>query len=914
MNNGLHIDSLQFKNFMSVGNVLQTVNFENGNLRIITGEDLDSPTLKRSGIGKAQPTYSKVKVNNGWKNIGDIRVGNLVMTPQGTETVVTGVYPQGKKAINKIVLEDGRSTKACNEHLWKVFTKEKQWHLANTEEIKEYLKNGISVYNTLIEDRCDSEYDFKIDPYLLALFMVAGEVNDAGYLQLNILDTAIESNVTYILDEYEDTYVISNSTGFTIFEPHKALADLLIDYSSIENIIDFICERGSFSDHRRLLQGILDIHGYDDDSNYINCVFTSDQRNLAVLTQKLAWSCGGVAVLKKNIVSDEIFNIEEEYHMKLMFKSNNDFVNLMYKKVYGDNVSPMVKIAKIEESGEYECVCIKVLNDEHLYVTDNFIVTHNTTIPNALSYAIYNKPVADIRTKRLPNKTNVKGMFVRVDFRKNGKRYYIERGIKPDVFKFVEIDGTEEKERNDTQGTKNDTQTEIERIIGMSHELFTMIVTINTLKNCFMKQPLAKQRDLIEEILNIAELTRKSKILSEYRIKESKLEIEKEKVRIESSVAMKKRAEEQLASHKRQYEQWIQSRNNQLVEMYTKLDKLRSIDIDEEIEKHNRNKLIQESSYKRKQLLTEKSSTENLLNQGVKRLTEIENMLESFKKNVCPTCEQDIENDSHKAKEEKLKKEANEYFVVLEEAENKIKEYKKELEQYPSQTPEETFYRDVQDAYNHQHSLTTIKENIDAKEAETNPYEETIKQSNDMLVESVVSYDTLEELEKRLNHQLFLQKMLTGRDSFIRKRIIDISLPVLNANIEKYLRKTNIRHEMKFQSDLTLEIYKAGEEYDFEQLSRGEQNWAIIALNLAMRDLYEELFGSVNLVFVDELIDFGMDLGQSIDAFKVLKSFTRDNNKSVSLITHREELFEKADELLYTLMENEFTSYETRVN
>lgn len=156
--------------------------------------------------------------------------------------------------------------------------------------------------------------------------------------------------------------------------------------------------------------------------------------------------------------------------------------------------------------------------------------------------------------------------------------------------------------------------------------------------------------------------------------------------------------------------------------------------------------------------------------------------------------------------------------------------------------------------------------------------------------------------------------MLTGRDSFIRKRIIDISLPVLNQNIERYLRRTNIRHEMKFMSDLTLEIYKAGNEYDFDQLSRGEQNWAIIALNLAMRDLYEDLSGTMNIIVVDELIDFGVDLGQSIDAFNILKEMTRERKKSVSLITHREELFEKADDILYTLMENDFTSYEVRTN
>lgn len=912
---GLQIKQLQFKNFMSVGNVLQSILFENGNLRIITGEDTDSPTLKRSGIGKAQPLYSKVKVKNGWKPIGKIGVGDTVVTPKGTETIVTGVYPQGKKSVNKIKFADGRIVNACDEHLWKVFTGDKQWHVVNTNAIKSYLENDVNVFIPVIEDSCDDDHTYPFDPYLMMLCIISGEINDGGYVTLNTYDDEVEGNVSMIVDGMEGVSSITTNDGITLIDENNQLSEIVEDISCIENLIDYVTELGSYTQHRKFMQAILDVHGYESDKGELQCVFSEKQKNLAILTQKLAWTLGGVAYIKKNIASDELFNIQEEYVLTLRFKNPNHFFSSMLKKTFGTTGSLMLKVSSITQKEEKEpCVCISVLSNEKLYVTDNYVVTHNTTIPNAIAYAFYGKAVADIRPKRLPNKTNEKGMFVRIDYEKDGKKYFIERGVKPDIFRFVEVQGDKEIEKNETQGTKSDTQTEIERTVGMSHELFTMIVTVNTIKDCFMKKTLAKQRDIIEEILNISELTRKAKILSEIKIKESKIEIEKEKVRIESQVTMKKRAEEQLNNAKRQYQRWDQDHNNLLIDLYKKLESYLAIDIDEEIRKHDENQLIKEDNQKRTQVLSEKRSTEQLMNQGVRRLTEINTMLESFTANVCPTCKQSIDDEKHKAEEDKLRTEANEYFVVLEDVEVKIKDFDSQLTNLEEKPLNSTSYRNIQDAYNHQSSLNNVKERIEQVEKETNPHQETIDNAEKMLDDSKVNYKTLEGLEKRLSHQLFLQKMLTGRDSFIRKRIIDISLPVLNKNIEKYLRKTNIRHDMKFQSDLTLEIYKAGNEYDFDQLSRGEQNWAIISLNLAMRELFEELCGDVNLLFVDELIDFGIDLGQATDAFEILKELSRDSNKSVALITHREELFEKADEILYTIMENEFTRYEQRIN
>lgn len=920
MQNGLQIDSLIFKNFMSVGNVAQTVTFDNGNMRIITGEDLGSPTLKRSGIGKAQPLYAKVRVKNGWEKIGNIGIGDTVMTPKGTETIVTGVYPQGIKDVYTITLDDGRKVKACKEHLWKVFTINNNWHIVNTETLIEYLNHDVKVSLPLISDDCDEDAKLPFHPYFLSLCLIAGEITDSGFINLKVFDEEIEHTLQYVLTTPNITLVnnqhnTSQHSGIVVFDEDNTVGSLVEAFINQNHLIDFMVNECSWLQRKEYLRAILDVYGHENDDGDISCIFSEDESKLRQLTQKLVWSLGGTAKSKKIVVSDELFNIVSESHVTIKFKQANTFFSVLSKKVFPDYPSLMLNIKDIKLTSKDECVCISILSDDKLYVTDNYVVTHNTTVPNALSYALFNKPVAKIKTSLLPNTTNKKGMFVRVDFRKDNQKYYIERGIKPDIFKFVKIVDGVEKEQNDTQGTKADTQLEIERLVGMSHDLFTMIVTINTINDCFMKKPLSKQRDIIEEILNISELTHKAKLLSDYRIKETKLEIEKEKVRLETLQTMKVRAEQQLTQAKRQYEQWDISYQRKMNELKEKLEKFQRINIDDEINAHETNTLIREATRIKQEKQREIDSTNQLVTQGTKRLTEINRMLESFSTNKCPTCKQDITNDSHKEHESKLISEAQEYFQLLDAGQQKVNQLHEEITPYKQIEPlQQTVYSNVNDAYNHQHTVNTIIDSITSLEKEVNPHEETVDGANKMLDDSEIDYTKLEYLEKQHKHQLFLQKMLTGRDSFIRKRIIDISLPVLNQNIERYLRSTNIRHEMKFQSDLTLEIFKAGNEYDFEQLSRGEQNWAIIALNMAMRDLYEDLSGTVNLIFVDELIDFGVDLGQSIDAFNILKEMTRERDKSVALITHREELFEKADDILYTLMENDFTSYEVRTN
>jgi len=152
-------------------------------------------------------------------------------------------------------------------------------------------------------------------------------------------------------------------------------------------------------------------------------------------------------------------------------------------------------------------------------------------------------------------------------------------------------------------------------------------------------------------------------------------------------------------------------------------------------------------------------------------------------------------------------------------------------------------------------------------------------------------------------------KLLTNKDSFIRKKIIDQNLSYLNTRLEKYLDKLGLPHEVKFLSDLTVEITELGRELDFDNLSRGERNRLILGLSWAFRDIYESLYSTINVLFVDELIDSGMDTNGVESSLATLKKMQRDRNRSIFLVSHRDELYGRVTNVLNVIKENGFTTF-----
>jgi DNA repair exonuclease SbcCD ATPase subunit len=222
------------------------------------------------------------------------------------------------------------------------------------------------------------------------------------------------------------------------------------------------------------------------------------------------------------------------------------------------------------------------------------------------------------------------------------------------------------------------------------------------------------------------------------------------------------------------------------------------------------------------------------------------------------------------------------------------------------------FYDRESEAIEHRATLAGLQQQIANKLAETDPYaEQILEMRNTALVE--ISYNKINKLVQIREHEEFLIKLLTNKDSFIRKKIIDQNLNYLNTRLGYYLEKIGLPHQVQFKNDLSVEITELGRDLDFDNLSRGERNRLILSLSWAFRDVYESLYHRMNLLFVDELVDSGLDASGMESSLAILKKFSRDTRKSVWLVSHRDELISRVSNILRVTKQNGFTTYSNEV-
>jgi DNA repair exonuclease SbcCD ATPase subunit len=219
-----------------------------------------------------------------------------------------------------------------------------------------------------------------------------------------------------------------------------------------------------------------------------------------------------------------------------------------------------------------------------------------------------------------------------------------------------------------------------------------------------------------------------------------------------------------------------------------------------------------------------------------------------------------------------------------------------------------TYYDTVEEALKHQNNLKTLENQLVAKSHETDTYQEQIDELMDTAIQEI-SWDHVNNLNSLKEHQEFLLKLLTSKDSFIRKKIIDQNLAYLNNRLTYYLDRMGLPHTVLFQNDLSVEITQLGQDLDFDNLSRGERNRLILSLSWSFRDVWESLYQGINLLFVDELIDNGLDAAGVEGALAVLKKMSRERKKNIFLISHKDELIGRVNNVLKVVKENGYTSY-----
>lgn len=535
--------------------------------------------------------------------------------------------------------------------------------------------------------------------------------------------------------------------------------------------------------------------------------------------------------------------------------------------------------------------------------------TGKTTIINGLSYAIYGQALTNIKKDNLINKINSKGMLVTVTFEKDGIEYHIERGRKPNLLKFS-INGNEQKlsDVDESQGDSRETQKAIEDVISMSHEMFKHLVALNTYSEPFLSMKAADQRNIIEQLLGITQLSEKAERLKE-QIKISKDAIATENTKIETIKISNEKIDQSILSLERKEKIWDDTKEKAIANLNSSITYLMNIDIDLEIA--NQRALVEWNKNKKdydslSALIAKQLST---LEKEEKLFEKLVEELESLKDHKCHSCGQDIHDTQHDTMITAKLAQVNDSEKLIFEYRTDLDALQEALEMIGSVGPSPIVYYDsLEEALNHKNTLTQLEKDVILKQKEVNPYTEQIEELKNSAVQ-VIDWSTLNDLVKVKDHQEFLYKLLTNKDSFIRKQIIDQNMTMLNQRLTYYLNKIGLPHIVEFQNDLSVTITQLGQDLDFDNLSRGERNRLILSLSWAFRDVWENLYRPINLLFIDELVDSGMDSSGVETSISILKKMTRERNKNVFLISHRDDLVNRVNHVLKVIKEGGFTSY-----
>jgi DNA repair exonuclease SbcCD ATPase subunit len=537
--------------------------------------------------------------------------------------------------------------------------------------------------------------------------------------------------------------------------------------------------------------------------------------------------------------------------------------------------------------------------------------TGKTTIINALSYALYGQALSNIRKDNLVNKTNGKNMLVSLDFSVNGQEYRIERGRKPNVLRFY-INNEHKAAEDEAQGDSRETQDAIERVMNMSHDMFKHVLALNTYTEPFLSLKANDQRTIIEQLLGITLLSERADAIKELN-RQTKDAIQAEEFRIRAVQEANKRIEEQIESLRKRQRLWTAKRDEDVGKLEQAIADLEHIDIDAEVQAHRdleafheKKKALDDANRYIRQIDSDDAKLNKLLD---KLKTEI-TALDAHK---CHSCGQDLHDDKQDELKQAKQSLVQETALQLLANDTQRQGHEDTVAQIGTLgTAPTVFYDSLEQALNHRNTVETLRKDLTSRQADADPYEEQISDMQGQALQ-VVSYDALNELTRVQDHQDFLLKLLTSKDSFVRKKIIDQNLSYLNARLTHYLDRIGLPHTVKFQNDLTVSIEELGRELDFDNLSRGERNRLILSMSWAFRDVWESLYSPINLLFIDELIDNGLDTQGVENALALLKKMSRERHKSIWLVSHRDELAGRVENILKVIKENGFTSYNTDV-
>jgi predicted kinase len=357
------------------------------------------------GVGKANLLTSNILTPNGWVKMGDIKVGDYVIGKNGKPTKVLGVFPQGKVQSSKVIFSDGSSTEVSNDHLWNVQTPNHRskykdsWYTLETKELIGKLRRPDTDsywYSIPMVDPVEfNEQELPIDPYLLGVLLGDGCMTGDTHLLLSNSNIELQNKVKPLIESFgismksknndgKDFRLSGDNNGFPNNKLIKALREL--DLMGCGSSMKFVPQSylyNSIENRIKLLQGLMDTDGTVQKNGTI--IFTTTSSQLAGAIKFLVNSFGGTVGISRK---EAFYTYKKEkkqgklaYNISIKLPNNIIPFSIKYhidKLKLKSKYLPVRFIDKIEDIGYHEAQCIKVEAEDHLYVCDDFIVTHNT--------------------------------------------------------------------------------------------------------------------------------------------------------------------------------------------------------------------------------------------------------------------------------------------------------------------------------------------------------------------------------------------------------------------------------------------------------------------------------------------------------------------------------------------------------
>ena len=517
-----------------------------------------------------------------------------------------------------------------------------------------------------------------------------------------------------------------------------------------------------------------------------------------------------------------------------------------------------------------------------------------STILDALNFVLFGKPFRNIKLNRLINRINEKNLVTEIEFNIGFDKWKIVRGLKPTVFEIYKNDQVLDK-----LSSKKLNQAEIDKLLGINQKLFKNIVGVAVTNNKpFLSMPIWEKRELIENIFNIDVLAEMSKEVKRRKT----LEQSEEKLKITESSALEKQINDnkKYITDMTQYIANFNTNNeNDKANVISRIDELKNI-----ISKNQKNIKVATDKIIELQEKTKVEPDTNAYSKTIKSLGVSENekkriqkTLDQLKDNpLCPMCGSELSGEHAKKHIKELIEEidrlTNTVIPKLKAEEDAYKALKKEydaniamirnIEMRKSQ--EELSLKNSNGEIN---QCNKKLEEIDKRQCPFNldEYKEKVKTLNEQL-------DELKKVIKGLTHQIEIDKELIDilGDDGIKVYFFRKLIPILNQNINSYLKKFELPICLEFDEQMQETIINGRSDMEYDQFSGGEKTRIDMSVLLSFFNISRIISNwSCNLLFIDEILDGGIDKNGIEQFLATLYNIVSDNEKKLGiyLVSHK---------------------------